>query len=109
MSRELFVANLSSSVEKNEVERLFAAHGVVRSVEVIDELKSFESTGTAFVQMDSEEHAEAAITAFNGFWHQGLALIVGWVPTRHSAMPHIIPLSFEPTNIPPDDEVQVPR
>jgi cold-inducible RNA-binding protein len=78
MPRKLYVSNLSQSVEGDELQRLFAGHGTVRSADVCNQLKTADITGTGLVEMDSEEEGEAAIAALNGAQHRGCPLIVSW-------------------------------
>jgi RNA recognition motif-containing protein len=81
MPRKLYVTNLGPAVARDEVERLFAAHGTIRSVAVLHPFVTADrpSTGTAFVEMDSEIEGEAAIAALNGVPHSGgAALAVRW-------------------------------
>jgi cold-inducible RNA-binding protein len=104
MSRKLYVANLCHMVEKAELEKLFANHGTVRLAEVIDQLKTADSTGTGLVEMDSEEQGEAAISALNGMQHRGFALIVGWdQPGQREGVSRTH--MFESMNIPDDAEL----
>ena len=78
MSRKLYVANLSHMVERDELQHLFANHGSVRSIELIDQVRTGHSEGTGLVEMDSEAHGDAAIAALNGMQHRGFSMIVGW-------------------------------
>ena len=81
MPRKLYVTNLAPAVARDEVERLFAAHGEIRSVAVLHPFATADrpGAGTAFVEMDSETEGEAAIAALNGVPHGGGdALAVRW-------------------------------
>jgi RNA recognition motif-containing protein len=92
-------------VERAELEKLFAGHGTVRLAEVIDQLKTADSTGTGLVEMDSEEQGEAAIAALNGMQHRGFALIVGWDQPGQGEDVHPARM-FESMNIADEDEGQ---
>ena len=105
MPRKLYVANLCHMVEKAELEKLFADHGTVRLAEVIDRLKTVDSTGTGLIEMDSEQQGEAAISALNGMQHRGFALIVGWDQPRQGDSNHPARM-FESMNIPDEGEGQ---
>lgn len=59
-SSKLYVGNLPYSVTKTQLEELFASHGQVQSVTVI------EGKGFAFVEMSSPAEAEAAKAALDG-------------------------------------------
>lgn len=82
MPRKLYVANLSDMVGRDELQCLFAGHGTVRSVEVIVQHKTASGTETGLVEMESEEHGEAAIAALNDMRHRGFDRIVGWARRR---------------------------
>ena len=78
MPRKLYVANLSQTVGGDELERLFAGHGAVRSAAIVDPLKTAGHTGSGLVEMDSNDADEAAMAALNGSQHHGVALAVSW-------------------------------
>jgi RNA recognition motif-containing protein len=103
MTRKIHVANLSHLVERKELEGLFAVHGMVRSAEVIDRLKTADITSIGLVEMGSEEEGEAAIDALNGTPHRGFAMVVGWAETGDDIAPHL-PRMFESMNIPDEAE-----
>jgi RNA recognition motif-containing protein len=66
MGKKLYVGNLDYSVGGSDLERLFAAHGTVRSAEVITDRTTGQSKGFGFVEMDSDQEAKVAIAALNG-------------------------------------------
>jgi RNA recognition motif-containing protein len=103
MSSTLYVANLSASVERDEVERLFAVHGTVRSINLIPQSQSANGTRAAFVEMDSAEHAAAAIETLDGSPLRGGALYVGWAAGTRVEVPGPTPM-FESMNVPGEDE-----
>jgi len=76
MGKKLYVGNLGYGVKNNELEQMFAAHGTVRSAQVITDRDTGRSKGFGFVEMDTEEEAEAAIAALNGKEVEGRALTV---------------------------------
>jgi len=83
MPRTLYVTNVSPAVARHELQGLFAAHGTIRSVAVLKPFQTGDGASTAFVEMDSEAHGEAAIAALNGVPHRGAALAVRWaIPGR---------------------------
>jgi RNA recognition motif-containing protein len=105
MSRKLHVGNLSHAVQPDELERLFAGYGTVRSAAVTNQLRTADITGTAEVEMDSDAHGEAAIAALNGTQHCGSALVVCWAePGQRTGID--LPRMFESMNIPAEGEVQ---
>ncbi len=66
MGKKLYVGNLGYGIRSGDLEQLFAAHGTVRSAEVITDRATGQSKGFGFVEMSSEEEAKAAIAALNG-------------------------------------------
>jgi RNA recognition motif-containing protein len=76
MGRKLYVGNLSYNVTSSDLEQLFAQQGSVQSAEVIQDRESGRSKGFGFVEMGSDEEAQAAIAALNGQEHDGRALTV---------------------------------
>ena len=76
MGKKLYVGNLSYDVDSSALEELFAAHGAVVSAQIINDRDTGRSKGFGFVEMSSEEQAEAAIAALNGQEHNGRALTV---------------------------------
>ncbi len=66
MSTKLFVGNLSYNVTEIQLQDLFAAHGTVTEVNLVQDRMSGRSRGFAFVTMESKEAAEAAIQELNG-------------------------------------------
>src|SRR6195952_3480257 len=76
MGSKLYVGNLSYNVTSTDLEQLFAQHGQVQSAEVISDRDTGRSKGFGFVQMGSDEEAQAAISAMNGQQHDGRALTV---------------------------------
>jgi len=76
MGRKIYVGNLSYNVTSSDLEQLFTAHGQVQSAEVISDRATGRSKGFGFVEMGSDEEAQAAITALNGTEHDGRNLTV---------------------------------
>jgi len=76
MSTRLFVGNLSFNTTKDQLQDLFAAHGVVTEADVVMDKFSGRSRGFAFVTMDTKEAADAAIKALNGQAVDGRPLTV---------------------------------
>jgi RNA recognition motif-containing protein len=76
MGRKIYVGNLSYNVTSSDLEQLFTAHGQVQSAEVISDRESGRSKGFGFVEMSSDEEAQAAIAALNGTEHDGRNLTV---------------------------------
>ena len=82
MGKKLYVGNLGYDVSSSELEQLFSAHGTVESAEVISDRMTGRSKGFGFVEMGSEQEAQAAIAALNGQDHGGRALTVNEAKPR---------------------------
>ena len=82
MGKKLYVGNLSYDVDSSELEQLFGAHGTVQSAEIISDRMTGRSKGFGFVEMGSDDEAQAAIAALNGQEHQGRALTVNEAKPR---------------------------
>lgn len=66
MGRKLYVGNLGYDVSDDELSQLFSAHGTVDSASVIMDRNTGRSKGFAFVEMSSNEEAQAAMSALDG-------------------------------------------
>src|ERR1019366_7271878 len=82
MGSKLYVGNLSYNTTSSDLEQLFAAHGSVQSAEVIADRETGRSKGFGFVQMGSDEEAQAAIAALNGQENDGRPLTVNEAKPR---------------------------
>jgi len=76
MGRKLYVGNLTYDVTDSGLEQMFAAHGTVQSAQVIMDRDTGRSKGFGFVEMGSDQEAQAAIAAMNGKEVDGRALTV---------------------------------
>jgi RNA recognition motif-containing protein len=76
MGKKLYVGNLAYGVSDSDLEQLFAAHGTVQSAQVIMDRDTGRSKGFGFVEMGSDQEAQAAIAALNGKDMDGRALTV---------------------------------
>lgn len=66
MGKKLYVGNLSYDTTDGTLEEMFAAHGTVQSAQIIMDRDTGRSKGFGFVEMGSDQEAQAAITAMNG-------------------------------------------
>jgi RNA recognition motif-containing protein len=66
MGKKLYVGNLAYSVNDSVLEQLFGAHGTVQLAQVIMDRDTGRSKGFGFVEMGSDQEAQAAIAALNG-------------------------------------------
>jgi RNA recognition motif-containing protein len=76
MGKRLYVGNLGYEVSSSDLQQLFSQHGTVESAEVINDRATGRSKGFGFVEMGSDQEAQAAIAALNGKEVEGRALTV---------------------------------
>lgn len=76
MSKKLYVGNLPWATTSSDLENMFREFGEVASAEVIMDRDTGRSRGFGFVQMNSDQDAEAAINALNGQDMNGRPLVV---------------------------------
>ena len=76
MGKKLYVGNLAYGVTDSNLEAMFAAHGTVQSAQVIMDRDTGRSKGFGFVEMSSDQEAQAALAALNGKEVEGRALTV---------------------------------
>jgi RNA recognition motif-containing protein len=76
MGRKLYVGNLTYQTSASDLEQLFGQYGTVQSAQVIADRDTGQSKGFAFVEMGSDQEAQAAIAALNGKDVGGRALTV---------------------------------
>ncbi len=66
MAKKLYVGNLNYRTTEGRLRTLFEEYGAVESVNVVTDRETGRSKGFAFVEMGSEEEAQAAKSALNG-------------------------------------------
>ncbi|MFA5843075.1 MAG: RNA-binding protein [Candidatus Gracilibacteria bacterium] len=66
MAKKLYVGGLPYRTTDEELKTTFAAAGTVESAVVITDRMTGRSKGFGFVEMATEEEAQAAIEMFNG-------------------------------------------
>ena len=66
IGKKLYVGNLTYGVTNETLEQMFAPHGTVQSAQVIMDRDTGRSKGFGFVEMSSDQEAQAAIAAMNG-------------------------------------------
>src|SRR6478736_3579137 len=76
MGKKLYVGNLTYGITDSDLEKLFETHGSVQSAQVIMDRDTGRSKGFGFVEMGSDQEAQAAIAALNGKEVDGRALTV---------------------------------
>jgi len=67
MDAKLYVGNLSYDTIENDLQELFSQAGTIISVTIIKDRTTGMSKGFAFVEMDSQDNAQKAISMFNGY------------------------------------------
>ena len=76
MGKKLYCGNLSYGVTNADLDQIFGAFGTVQSAEVIMDRDTGRSKGFGFVEMGSDDEAQAAIAGVNGTEHGGRTLTV---------------------------------
>ncbi len=72
----IYVGNLSYTLDESELREAFAAYGEVSSVKVLMDRETGRSRGFGFVEMPNQAEAEAAVAEINGKEIGGRALRV---------------------------------
>ncbi|MEZ4669825.1 MAG: RNA-binding protein [Anaerolineae bacterium] len=67
MNKKLYIGNLPYSTTADELRSLFEEVGEITDVAVISDRDTGRSKGFGFVEMATEELAQAAISRFNGY------------------------------------------
>ncbi len=76
MNNKLYVGNLSFHLTNDDLHEYFSQAGTVESAKVIEDRDTGRSRGFGFVEMASEEEAQAAIAQFNGEDFEGRNIVV---------------------------------
>jgi cold-inducible RNA-binding protein len=76
VAKRLYVGNLPYNTSDSELEALFETYGSVQSAQVIVDRDTGRSKGFGFVEMSSDDAAQAAIDALNGHDINGRELTV---------------------------------
>jgi RNA recognition motif-containing protein len=84
MGKKLYVGNLTYEVTNSELEKLFTPHGTVESAQVIMDRDTGRSKGFGFVEMKTDQEAQAATAALNGQEVNGRALTVNEAKPREA-------------------------
>jgi cold-inducible RNA-binding protein len=66
MTKNLYVGNLSYETTESTLRTLFAEFGEIESVNLITDRETGRPRGFAFVEMATEQAAQAAMSALNG-------------------------------------------
>ena len=84
MNTKLYVGNLSFDATENDLQDLFAQHGPVTEVNLMQDRVTGKARGFGFVTMETKQGADAAIQALNGKDFKGRALTVNEARPRES-------------------------
>ena len=84
MAKKLYVGNLSYGTTDSDLQRMFEEFGSVQSAQVVMDRDSGRSKGFGFVEMGSDQEAQAAINALNGKDADGRALTVNEAKPREN-------------------------
>ena len=76
MAKKLFVGGLPWATTDARLSEVFSQYGSVASAQVITDRATGRSKGFGFVEMSSDEEANAAMQALNGFDLDGRKIIV---------------------------------
>ena len=76
MGKKLYVGNLGYDVTDDQLREMFAAFGAVQTAQVITDRDTGRSKGFGFVEMGSDQEAQAGIAGMNGHMSNGRALTV---------------------------------
>jgi len=74
--KKLFIGNVPFAATEDELNDLFAQYGTVVSAKIIIDRMTGRSKGIAFVEMSTEEEAQAAIEGVNNKEFNGRPLVV---------------------------------
>ena len=84
MGKKLYVGNLAYGVSSSDLQQMFEPHGTVESAQVIMDRDTGRSKGFGFVEMGTDQEAQAAIAALNGQQSDGRALTVNEAKPKES-------------------------
>jgi RNA recognition motif-containing protein len=74
MAKKLYVGNLAYSVTQDQLAEAFGQHGNVVEAKIIIDRYSNRSKGFGFVEMETEDEAQAALSGLNGSEFEGREL-----------------------------------
>jgi cold-inducible RNA-binding protein len=85
----IFVGNLDITVTEAQLREVFAPHGTVETITLVEDRDTGEPRGIAFVEMAQATGAQSAISALDGKMLNGRAIRVNEArPKVHCDPPH---------------------
>jgi RNA recognition motif-containing protein len=84
MGSRIYVGNLPFTADESQVRALFEPSGGVREVRIVEDRETGRPRGFAFVEMNSDAEAEAAIKAVHGLNFGGRTLTVNEAREREN-------------------------
>jgi RNA recognition motif-containing protein len=66
LAKRVYVGNLPFSSTEDDLRAAFSEHGAVAAIDVIADRETARPRGFAFVEMEDESAADAAISALDG-------------------------------------------
>jgi RNA recognition motif-containing protein len=84
MGKKLYVGNLAYSVTSESLEQMFLEFGTVTSAQVIQDRETGRSKGFGFVEMQSDDAAQRAISGMHEKQLDGRPLTVNEAKPRES-------------------------
>lgn len=82
MATKLFIGKLSFNTTNESLENLFKQYGTVVSAQVIMDRDTNRSKGFAFVEIEDQTAAQAAINALDGKEFEGRIIVVNVAKPR---------------------------
>jgi RNA recognition motif-containing protein len=84
VGKKLYVGNLGWGVTDSQLQEMFTPYGTVVSAQVIMDRDTGRSKGFGFVEMGSDQEAQAAIAGMNGQQANGRSLTVNEAKPKES-------------------------
>jgi cold-inducible RNA-binding protein len=82
VGKKLYIGNLANSVASSDLREWFTQYGTVLSAQVISDRETRRSKGFGFVEMETDDQAQAAIDGLNEHEHEGRRLTVNEAKPR---------------------------
>lgn len=74
--KKIYVGNISFNATEQDVRDLFSEYGEIESLKIITDRFTGQSRGFGFIEMETEDGAQKAISALNGKPFMGKTLTV---------------------------------